>query len=128
MCQSLVPSISVYLGPISSKYTTECGEMSSPHVGILCGEMLKMPIQAENPAGENGRVRRIPCFTVRLGLYQAKLDCPFDRRPAAVDVEFAVDALGMRAHRAQSDHELTGNLRPGQLRFEQTENFKLALA
>ena len=61
-------------------------------------------------------------------LDQAQLGGPFDGRPAIVDIEFAVDALGMGADRAQGDHEFLGDLRPGKLGFEQAQNFKLALA
>ena len=32
--------------------------------------------------------------------------CPFNRRPAVIDPEFAVNALGMGADGAQTDHEL----------------------
>jgi hypothetical protein len=61
-------------------------------------------------------------------LYQTQLDCPFDGRPAILDVEFSVDALGMGADRAQGDQEFTGDLRPRKLGFEQAENVKLTLA
>ena len=61
-------------------------------------------------------------------LYQTQLFCPFDGRPAIIDVEFTVDALSMGAEGAQADHEFMGNLRPRKLGFEQAENFKLALA
>ena len=57
-------------------------------------------------------------------LDQTQFDCPFDSRPAIIDVEFAVDALGMGADRAQGDHEFPGDLRPGKLGFEQAENFQ----
>ena len=61
-------------------------------------------------------------------LDQIQFGCPFDSRPAIIDVEFAVDALGMGADRAQGDHEFTGDLRSGKLGFEQAEHFKLTLA
>ena len=60
-------------------------------------------------------------------LDQIQLFGPFDSRPASLDVEFAVDALGMGADRAQGDHEFVGDLRPGKLGIKQTENFKLTL-
>ena len=31
--------------------------------------------------------------------------CPFNGRPAIIDVKFAIDALGMGADGAQGDHE-----------------------
>ena len=66
---------------------------------------------------------------VRLaGLDQIQFNCPFDSRPAIIDVEFTVDALGMGADRAQGDHEFTGDLRTRKLGFEQAENFQLTLA
>ena len=51
-------------------------------------------------------------------LDQIQLCCPFDGCPAIIDVEFAVDALGMCADRAQGDHEFTSDFGPGQLSFE----------
>jgi hypothetical protein len=57
-------------------------------------------------------------FCTRNQLDQIQLNCPFDGRPAAIDVEFAVDALGMCADRAQTDHEFTGDLRPRKLSLE----------
>ena len=60
-------------------------------------------------------------------LEQIQLFCPFDGRPAIRDVELTVDALGMRANRAQGDHERLGDLRPGKLGFEQAEHVKLTL-
>ena len=61
-------------------------------------------------------------------LEQIQLCCPFDGRPASIDVEFTVDALGMCADSAQGDHEFMGDLRPRKLGFEQAEHFKLTLA
>ena len=51
-------------------------------------------------------------------LYQIQFGCPLDSRPAILDVEFAVDALGMGADRAQGDHEFTGNLGSRKVGFE----------
>ena len=62
------------------------------------------------------------------GLDQIQLFCPFDSCPAIIDVEFAVDALGMCADCAQADHEFTGDLGTGKLGLEQSENFQLTLA
>jgi hypothetical protein len=61
-------------------------------------------------------------------LVQVQLCCPFDGRPAIIDVELPVDALGMGADGTQGDHELTGDLRPRKLGFEQSEHVTLALA
>ena len=61
-------------------------------------------------------------------LNQTQFCCPFDGRPAIIDIEFTEDALGMGADRAQGDHEFIGDLRPGKLGLEQAENFKLTLA
>ena len=62
------------------------------------------------------------------GLDQIQFDCPFDGRPASLDVEFAVDTLGMSADGAQGDGEFAGDLRTGKLGLEQAENFQLTLA
>ena len=70
----------------------------------------------------------MPAGALFTWLDQTQFCCPFDGRPAIIDVEFAVDALGMGADRAQGDHEFIGDLRPGKLGFEQAENFKLTLA
>ena len=61
-------------------------------------------------------------------LYQIQLGCPFDGRPPIIDVEFAVNALGMGAERAQGDHEFAGDLRSRKLGVEQAEHFQLTLA
>ena len=63
-----------------------------------------------------------------LGLYQAQLNRPFDSCPAVVNVELGVNALGMGTNRAQSDHELAGDLGPREIGLEQPEHFKLTLA
>ena len=49
-------------------------------------------------------------FTV-LSLDQVQFNCPFDSRPAAIYVEFAVDALGVCPDRAQSDDKFLRDLR-----------------
>jgi hypothetical protein len=107
----MAPGISANLGSISRKYTTECGETSSPHVGILCGDMRKNG--NTNKKSRHGNMAGFIEFldlSCVLGLYQAQFYCPFDSRPAIVDVELAVNALGMGANRAQSDYEFTGDL------------------
>ena len=59
--------------------------------------------------------------------YQAQFNCPLDGRPAAIDIEFAEDALGMGANCAQADHELLSDLRSGKLGPEQSKDFQFAL-
>lgn len=51
-------------------------------------------------------------------LDQIQLYCPFDRRPAIGDVEFAVDALGIGADCAQGDHKFASDLWPRKLSAE----------
>ena len=63
-----------------------------------------------------------------MGLDQIQFDCPLDSRPASLDVEFAVDTLGMSADGAQGDREFAGDLWTGKLGLEQAENFQLTLA
>src|SRR5829696_8830497 len=63
-----------------------------------------------------------------MGLYQIQLFCPFDGFPAAVDIEFTVDALGMCADSAQRNYKVISDLRPRKFGCEQAENFKLTLA
>ena len=41
-------------------------------------------------------------------LHQIQLCRPFDGRPAIIDVEFTVDALGMCADSAQGEQKFTG--------------------
>ena len=55
---------------------------------------------------------------VSAWLNQVQLCCPIYSRPASIDVEFAVDALGMGADRAQGDHEFTGDLGSRKVGFE----------
>ena len=62
------------------------------------------------------------------GLDQPQFDGPFDRRSATVDIEFAVNTFGVSSQGAQGDDQFIRDFRPGQFRFEQTENFQLALA
>jgi hypothetical protein len=115
--------------------TKECGELPSPHVGIDVGI-----------SGEKGReTKALPDMPVFLGIFwqgyvkacsgnpsawlnQTQLGCPFDRRSAIIDIEFAVDTLGIGANRAQADHEFTRDLRPRKLGLQQAEHVKLTLA
>jgi hypothetical protein len=62
------------------------------------------------------------------GLHQAQIYCSFDGCPAVINIEFTKDTLGVCADCTQGDHEFMGDLRPRKLTFEQSENFKLALA
>jgi len=61
-------------------------------------------------------------------LDQTELGGPLDGRPAVIDVEFTIDALGMGADRAQADHEFLSDLWSRKLGFEQAEHGKLTLA
>jgi len=60
---------------------------------------------------------RVKCSACKW-LYQAQFNCPFDSPPAILDIEFIVDALGVCADRAQSDHEFTGDLGSRKLGLE----------
>jgi hypothetical protein len=70
----------------------------------------------ENPAREIWRFFWIPYWVV---LDQANLNRPFHSPPTVIDVEFAVNALGVSPNRAQSDDEFLGDLGTRQLSFEQ---------
>jgi hypothetical protein len=101
-----------------------------PHMwGCMWGYSRKDAGDVKSPASLSGRAKWIPgsgnAFTL---LDQIQLSRPFDSCPAIIDIEFTVDALGMRTDCAQSDHEFTGDLRPGKLGFEQSKNFKLTHA
>lgn len=63
-----------------------------------------------------------------MSLNQTQFDGPFDGCPAAIDVEFGVDAFGVRAHGTQGNHKFVSDLWPRQFRLEQAQDFKLALA
>jgi hypothetical protein len=103
--------------------------MSSPYMGIYVGIFEEEAGDVKSPASLSGRAKWIPgsgnAFT---WLDQIQLNRPFDGRPAIIDIEFTVDALGMCADCAQGDHEFTGDLRPGKFGFEHSKNFKLTLA
>jgi hypothetical protein len=103
--------------------------MSSPYMGIYVGIFEEEAGDVKSPASVSGRAKWIPSsgntFTL---LDQIQLSRPFDGCPAIINIEFTVDALGMRTDCAQSDHEFTGDLRPGKLGFEHSKNFKLTLA
>lgn len=98
--------------------------MSSPQVGISMGRFTG---KMASPDVRIGKEKVTWGIDLHVMLDQTEFDSPFDRRPATVDVEFAVDTFGMRADGTQSDHKLLGDLRPGQFGFEQPEQFKLTL-
>ena len=86
--------------------------------GDLCGDMWRgcRGIKKDLPGLHEMQVYLAGLSNCLLGsalvrLDQIQLSCPFDSRPAIIDVEFAVDALGMCADCAQGDHELIGDLR-----------------
>ena len=66
------------------QYTKECTEMSSVDVRICVG------IFGEAGSGQG-------YGNALAGLDQIQFDGPFDSRPASLDIEFTVDALGMSA-------------------------------
>ena len=70
------------------------------------GARDKKTCQASDEVLASGRVT---CSAPQR-LDQTQLFCSSNSRPAIVDVEFAVDAFGMCADRAQADHELTSDL------------------
>ena len=77
--------------------------MSSPHVGIwlgICGEDDNKNKKPRRGTVSLAGVMEWFTWVAFTRLYQAQFFSPFDRRPSTVDVEFAVDALGMGADRA----------------------------
>jgi hypothetical protein len=101
-----------------------------PHIwGCMWGYLRKEAGDVKSPARLTGRAKWIPgSGNAFMVLDQIQLSRPFDGRPAIIDIEFTVDALGMCADRAQGDHEFAGDFRPGKLSFEHAQNFKLTLA
>jgi hypothetical protein len=69
--------------------------------GCTWGYLRKEAGDVKSPASLSGRAEWIPdsgnAFT-RLDQFQ--LSRPLDGRPAIIDIELSVDALGMRADRA----------------------------
>ena len=63
----------------------------------------------KKPARE---IWRVLVFCVSVS-DQAKFNRPFNSRPTAIDVELAVNALGMSPHRAQSDDKFLRDLGTG---------------
>ncbi len=92
--------------------------MSSPHVGILCGENQK-------PA--KFLWRGIVKYVMRFSFYPSQFDCPFHNRPAAIDVELAENALGLSPHRAQRDDKFLSDLGIRQLGLESAQDVQLTL-
>jgi hypothetical protein len=103
-CASCIPPCGAFSGRRVrssglSHCRCECGEVSSPDMGVDVG------ICAGEVCPGNAHAR----------LIQVQLRCPFDGCPAAGDVKPGVDALGMGADSAQGDHELTGDLQSRKL-------------
>ena len=69
--------------------------------GDLCGDIWERMKGKEKPCQINwqGKVDAYSGSTI-VRLYQIQLCRPFDGRPAIIDVEFTVDALGMCADSA----------------------------
>ena len=102
-----------------------CGDLC----GDVCGDLWERMPGKQKPCQINWQGQVDGCSGNAIAwLYQTQLFCPFDGRPAIIDAEFTVDALGMCADSAQGDHEFTGDLRPGKLSFEHSKNLKLTLA
>ena len=88
--------------------------------GDLCGDMEKGCQGNKKPAQQAMKCcfgQGYKCGAIEW-LDQIQFGCPFDSRPAIIDVEFTVDALGMCTHRTQSDHELTGDFGSLKIGFE----------
>ena len=60
-----------------------------------CGDLVGG--ESEDPAKILWRGLRISYLGVSLD--QSKLNCPLDSPPAAIDIEFAVNALGVSPYR-----------------------------
>jgi len=89
--------------------------------GFMWGDaetLVSVP-EKQNPAQQAFQCLqgRVMCGAFKW-LYQAQLNCPFDSRPTILNIEFIVDAFGVCAHRAQSNHKLIGDLRPRKLGLE----------
>src|SRR6266498_1307306 len=101
-----------------------------PICGDLCGDIGERMPGKQKPCSTNVEMLffgRAKCAAFAR-LDQIQLFCPFDSRPATIDIEFVIDALRMCADSAQADHEFTRDLGSRQLGFEQSQNFKLTLA
>jgi hypothetical protein len=91
-----------------------------PHMwGFMWGYGRKMPGNQKpcTTIDEMLFLDRATCGAIEW-LDQIQFGCPFDSRPAIIDIEFTVDTLGMCAYRAQGDHEFTGDLGPQKVGFE----------
>jgi hypothetical protein len=73
-----------------------------PIYGDVCGDIcVKIPGMEKSPASLSGRAKWLPEPGAALSwLDQMQLNRPFYSCPAVIDIEFAVDALGMCADRA----------------------------
>jgi hypothetical protein len=61
------------------------------------------------------------------GLDQTEFTRPFDSRPTAINIKFAIYAFGMSPNRAQSNDKLLSDLGTRQLGFEQAQDVQLTL-
>lgn len=64
----------------------------------------------------------------RAGLDQTEFNRPSDSPPAAIDIEFAVNTLGVSPHSAQGDDKLLSDLGTRQFGFEQAQDVQFTLA
>ncbi len=68
--------------------------------GVRVGRLGDVGKRVKTPPEKLGRIQGRHFQVCVLGLYQAQFNGAFNGRPAAVDVELAVDALGVCANRA----------------------------
>lgn len=74
--------------------------MSSPYMGIYVGIFVGGCRGCKEPCQFSGRAKSIPGSRNAVPwLDQMQLNRPFYGCPAVIDIEFAVDALGMGADR-----------------------------
>src|SRR5215204_2071982 len=108
-----------------------CGELSGTYVGIFGGgwQGEKSPARhaMKHRSVWQGQADARSGDALFARLHQPQLRGAPDGRPAIVDAELTVDALGVGADGAQGDHQPTGDLRAGELGPEQPEHFELAL-
>ena len=132
-CQSVTLGIAACLFAWRH-YTDEGGELSSPDVGIDVGIdvgswdlliVIVIIIVISNQITIMITMRRIRRPSYMLD--QTEFDCACHSRPSTVDVEFAIDALGMGADGTQSNYKFLGDLWPGQFGFEQAQKFKFTV-
>ena len=98
--------------------------------GVECREACET--QTHSP-GRWSLSRSLPglgCVVALLAVRVEQIEffCPMDGRPAVVDPELVVNVFGVGAHRAQGDHEFTGDLRASKSVLSKPQHFKLTLA